>query len=437
MPVATGRLSYRESSATASIDQEVVSCSADSAAQMLRSYLNRTPLLWTLGLLSPIGLVLILRLFLRRDTAPRTDGLFWLWASVGLMQAFCAVTNGFVRDVSAGYILYRVFSAPVTGWVLLGIALVVGKRYRLNSAGVVRGVCILGLYITVLGVLALSFAAFTTTDRLSIRSPVAFLLPQTLPSVVTNFTLQFFISEETMGKIVPRLILFYPWSVCLGFAGLAIFFIALQERNRGWKSVGLLGSSVALLGSMSRASVVAFAAGVVVYVFRRMRARSQYAAVTLTLLFAVPVLISGLKLSDVIAGANRSVTDLREGSTDARDMGYAESWKGFFRSPVIGNGWPGELLSDTIPMRVGTHSTFYGVLYTGGLLTFLPFCLAFGATLMQLFIRTRSGSGQTCAGLAIGLGLLVLTYGEGIYSFPLSVLFAFCWMGSALNPVET
>ena len=128
-----------------------------------------------------------------------------------------------------------------------------------------------------------------------------------------------------------------------------------------------------------------------------------------------------------------SVTNVRQGSSEARQMGYDESWRGFLRSPLIGHGWPGEPLSDTIPMPIGSHSTVYGLLYTGGLVTFIPFCIAMLWTITALFWRARSRDPETRSALAIAFSLCILSYGEGIYSFAIPALFAFCWMGAALS----
>ena len=94
-------------------------------------------------------------------------------------------------------------------------------------------------------------------ENLSITSPVGLLLPRNLPAIENAFTMRFFISEETFGKLIPRLILFYPWSVCLGFAGIAVCFIALQEKQLSWKLIGFCGGVLAVFGSMSRAAVIA------------------------------------------------------------------------------------------------------------------------------------------------------------------------------------
>ena len=245
--------------------------------------------------------------------------------------------------------------------------------------------------------------------------------------------MRFFTTEETLGAAIPRLILFYPWSVCLGFSGVAVFFIALQERKFSFKVVGVVGGIVAVVGSMSRAAAIALLAAGAIYLFRKAAYRYQFLFMTFVCAVTAGLIVVGLRPMDLLSGLNNSVTEMRQGSTDARQLGYDESWRGFLQSPLVGQGWPGELLSDDIPMPIGTHSSIYGLLYTGGLLTFIPFCLAMGWTLIVLFRQSASRTGHQRSALAIGVTLALLSYGEGIYSFPLPTLFAFCWLGAALN----
>lgn len=401
---------------------------------MFHSYLCYTPILWIFGVLLPVGGLIVLRLLFARKRILRMGLTAWLWCVAGLMQAISVVVNGISKDISGGSLLYRLVSSPVTGWVTLGLAIEVGRHYRLNSARLVRAVCILGGYILVLGLATLVFAVTSGLEQLSLRSPVATFLPDSLPSVKDEFTLRFFLEGHFMGHSVPRLILFYPWSVCLGFAGIAIFFIALQERCFLPRQVGIWGGVVAVVGSMSRAAVVALLISWIVYHFRRAYPVYQVAALTVAIVIGGGFMAMGYQPRSLFSEVNQSIARMREGSTEARDQGYQESWTGFIESPVIGQGWPGGVISEAIPMPIGTHSTFYGVLYTGGVLTFSAVCAAMLWTLLALFRQSSLRTGEHRSAFAIALALAILCYGEGIYSFSLPTLFAFCWLGAALSP---
>lgn len=407
----------------------------DQADAVVSTYLRYTPILWALGILLPVGALTMLRLFLKRAAILRPSLITGLWWLVGAAQALSTLMNGIAGGEHVGQMLHHLLATPVAGWLLLGVALNVGERYQLNSPAMIRAICLLGAYLMFFGLGTIAFGSLSNWDKLAIRSPIGLILPSDLPSIESTFTMRFFLAEETLGHTFPRLILFYPWSTCLGFAGIAVIFVALQEQNRLWKSLGLTGGIVALIGSMSRAAVIALAIAGAVYLFRKTAFRFQVPV----LLFACAI-TAGTPLFNIrpsLSDLNRLVDGVRPGSADARQMGYEESWHDFLQMPIAGHGWPGDTVADDIPMRLGTHSSVYGTLYTGGLLTFVPFCLATGSTLVALFRRSISRSGLQRSALAIAVALATMSYSEGIYSFAPFTLFAFCWIGAGLSrPVQ-
>jgi len=405
----------------------------EHAAAVLSSYLRYTPILWALGLLVPVGALTMLRLFLKRAAILRPGWIAGLWWLVGAAQAFSTLMNGIVGGERLGEMLHHLLATPVTGWLLLGVAINVGQRYRLNSPAVTRAVCLLSLYLIVLSAGAIVFAALSDWDRLAIKSPIALILPADLPSVESTFTMRFFLNEDTLGMTIPRLILFYPWPTCLGFAGVAIFFIALQERNRFWKWIGITGGLVALIGSMSRAALAGIAIGGAFYLFRKTAFRFQLPLILFICAVAAGVSLFNIQPAQTLSDLNHFVDEGRQGSSDARQMGYDESWHFFLQAPIFGYGWQGDTIADTIPMHLGTHSSIYGTLYTGGLLTFIPFCLATGFTVVAVFRKSTRTSGLQRSALAIALTLAAMSYSEGIYTFAPFTLFAFCWIGASLN----
>ncbi len=406
----------------------------DTIARALAAYLRLTPVLWVLGVLTPAGMALLAGALCRRTRAMRPSGVALLWWSVGVAQALSVYLNWWESGKGTGFLLYRLGGMTVSGWFFLGAAIDVGRRHHLDSPQVIRGVCHLGLYLLVIGSATLGLATTAGVDAFSVTSPVGLLLPRELPAVQNAFTMRFFAFEETMGYRVPRLILFYPWSVCLGFAGIATVHIARLSEHVGWRVAGMVGGVVAVAGSMSRAAIAALVitSGLWLWASSPLRLRrfvvAFLCAQALVIVSVDPAVVGGV--SDVYQWA----TDVRLGSSEARQIGYDEAWDAFLLSPAIGYGWPGDPVSDAIPMPVGSHSSVYGLLYTGGLVTFVPFCAAMLWTLAALTRRARSGQPAARSALCIGVALCLLSYGEGIYSFAVPVLFAFCWLGAALSP---
>ena len=134
----------------------------------------------------------------------------------------------------------------------------------------------------------------------------------------------------------------------------------------------------------------------------------------------------------------RSAVDAaRSGSSMARELIYEKSWEGFLELPIVGHGWIGESVHKTENLPIGSHSTVYGLLYTGGALTFGMFALALGTTLVATARAAvgpdQSGAGRAALGLA--LTLLVFCRYEMLFSFTLPCLFLFTWIGGALREI--
>lgn len=407
----------------------------DTARTRVALYIRLTPLLWATGLLVPVGMGLCASLAAgRRSREVFRTRLLWAWWAVGSLQAVSVVLNwaGSTHDVA--FLAHKLVSATVIGWFLLGLALAVGRAYDLASPQLVRSVAQLGLALFALAVLCIGTFYVTGRESVEVLSPVGYLFPPDIPAVTDFFTMHFFTTEHYGGVQVVRLALFYPWAVMLGFAGIAVFFISLHDKAIKWRILGMSGGLVALAGSESRAAIAAFV--VVCIVFHLLRLHFlDHGAVALAgmcVLFLAVQLVGVQGLKELPGALVGQVGSMRRDSSDSRRMVYEESWNGFLRSPVIGQGWPGENVAD-YGLTIGTHSTIYGVLYTGGLLTFVPLCFALALTSLAVLTTTGPNARVHRSAVVIMLSLLALLYSEGIYCFVAPALFSFWWIGGALR----
>jgi hypothetical protein len=401
-------------------------------ARIVALYIVATPLLWAAGLLVPVGGLLVIWLALRAGPRMLIAPLTVAWLLVGTAQAVSVVVNGVADERSTGFVVYRLFSSGVTGWVLLGLALTAGMQFRMASPVLVRAITVLGGYFLFFGLIAFLLHSFTGLTELELPTPPALLLPAAVPAREFSFTMRVFSTEDMLGRDLPRLVLFYPWAVVLGFAGIAVFFISLLEPRLELRLLGAAGGLLAVVGSQGRAPILGlFLLLLVNAVLTRFDRRSLPllgAAAMFTLALLVPFRITP---AEMVAWLYDWIAQLRPGSSMARELGYALSIAGFLESPVLGKGWVGPFVSSGIPLPVGSHSSFYGVLYTGGLVTFLLFIVALSTTLVMLFRRARHGPVQRTA-LLVALGLALLSYGEGIYSFVLPCIPLLLLVGGAL-----
>jgi len=411
----------------------------DAARTRVARYIRLTPLLWAIGLLIPVGMGLCALLAVgRRWREVLGTPLLWAWWAVGSLQAVSQMLNwaGSTHDVA--FLAHRLVSAPVIGWFLLGLALATGRAYDLASSQLVRSVTQLGLAILVLAVLCIGTFYVTGRDSLEVLTPVGYLFPPGIQGVYNSFTMHFYGTEYLGGVQVVRLALFYPWPVMLGFAGIAVFFISLHDKAIKWRILGMTGGLVALAGSESRAAIAAFVVGCIVFCLLRLRFfdRAAVALAGICVLFLAVQLVGVQGLKDLPGALVSRVDSARQDSSDSRRMSYEESWNAFLGSPLIGYGWDARDVSDKVT-ATGTHSTIYGVLYMGGLLTFVPLCFALAFTSLAVLTTTGPNARVRRSAVVIMLSLIALLYSEGICSFVAPTLFSFWWIGGALRGKET
>jgi hypothetical protein len=402
----------------------------------IKLFIILTPLLWLTGALMPAAMLLLLWLLWRIPCRKYlTDWVVLSWWLVSGVQALCLFFNWMNSTQTTAFAIRQLFSFTTSGWFVLGAALAVGKYSRLNYKELARDASILGLYFIIFGIISFIVYLHFGNWVKFIASPVGLFLPQDLSLVRFYFTIRFYSMEYLFGKLLPRLALFYPWPLVLSFAGVGIFYMTLQEEKKLWRYIGITGAFVAILGSMGRMGVIALAVSLLVYGWGKMSQQAKW--LTIPLVSALLVLTITF---DVGGGALRhtfsDIETSREGSTEARLLDYQLTWQAIQKSPVIGYGWQGDIISEQIPMPLGSHSTILGVLYTGGALTFTFLCLAVIITLYSLLMKAvASGNVRRLSGLCIFLALTLFTTTEGINYFFISTLLILFWIGMAMSPL--
>lgn len=404
--------------------------------RLVEGYLRWTPLLWLAGLLAPAGAALLGSLAWRRwPRDPAVGAIAGLWIAVGAAQAFAAFVNAWLAGDALLGTLRNLLSFGVLGWLFAGLGVAVGHAYGLANAWVIRTVAWLGLWVLVLGAFALAVAGLTGQGALVFRTPLAYLLPDS-PAAQFYFGIIFYSTEYSFGDGAARLTLFFPWPTALAMGGVTVAAISLRDRSWVWRCVGMAGGMVGVVFSWSRIGLAAFALVMSVEAFLRLDRLGRSLVVALLPLGLFALLASGLNPVERALGARAAVDAARSGSSEARALIYEKSWEGFLESPIVGHGWIGPSVHPTENLPIGSHSTLYGLAYTGGALTLGAFALALGATLLAtaraaLLGRDPTGAGRTAFCLA--LTLLVFSPYEMLFSFSLPCLFLFAWIGGALR----
>lgn len=400
---------------------------------LIAGYLLLYPVLWVSGLAVPSAGFLLVWLVLRGQTNRIiTDPVAIPWYLLALVQAFSVIVNWGMQELPLITLIRRLMSPVVVGWAMFGFALAVGRNQVRVTEHIRRATCVFGLYIFIGAVLAIGLFAAGFSSY-SFLTPIGHLLPASLPATDMYFTAHIFTIEPQLD-VIPRLRVLYPWSVMVSFCSLIVLLVAAGETARTWRWIGMIGGFVGLLGGQSRIVLVCFLVATAFYIVLRWRHQWVVLTVLLSLnIILVLVLVSEGLVGLHLAGLYEPILNWRGGSTEARMLGYEASWSGFLASPILGHGWPGEQIDPNIPMFVGSHSSIYGLLYTGGLISFgclmLALVMLLGLAFRRVFVRGRTA--RAAAAIVVTLPILGVT--ESLFSYGPALMPFLVYFGAAFT----
>lgn len=405
---------------------------------LLYWYMALTPLWWATGTLLPLGVLGAVVLFLRR--LPREPGLallVGLWFLVGLVQFAAAVVNYVFAGETGINLLHSAVSPGITGWVLIGVCIGIGGQAGLATPRMARAIGFQALWILVLTAISVVAAYGFGMESLAVPSPLALLLPGDIPLVRYHLTMTFFLHDELLDDRALRLSLFFPWPTALSLAGATALLLGLcAEGPRRWRVAAILGGAAGVWFGYSRSVALSLVLAVGAIALLRLPRPARFATVLLAGLLANAAVVAGWDPISAVQAAHETFTSMRAGSSFARQLLYDITWTHFLERPIFGYGAYSGPVARWLPVPLGSHSSFYGVLYLGGVATFGMLCLAFAATLLAVALRLGDRRREAPAALAMLLTIGVVGFGENISSIAPSLLASFIWLGGVLRPPE-
>lgn len=410
-------------------------------ATLYQNFLRAIPLLWILGVLTPACAAMLIKL--AADRWPRgalVNLVVGCWIAIGLSQAAASILNGVaIGEPAVGFA--NALSFGVVGWIFGALALAAGASFRLDDPASIHAVARVGLYMLILAGVAALGHAVGRRELYIWPTPAGLLLPKS-PSVTFYTAALIYQTEETLGELTTRLVLFFPWAPALGLGALAVTFISLLDRSPVWRALGAAGGAIAVTFSWSRIAIAALIVVGATLAFLRLPPLWRLAIVgaVLCAMFVLP--IAGVDWPHEIAQIQDRVNGARAGSSLARELIYQKSFEGFLQSPLIGHGWIGESVHAKENLPIGSHSTIYGLLYIGGAPTFIAFVAAmastFGALIWRYLTLPRAHARRPHILVAIGLALCLAAYCryEALFNLTLPCVFLFVFIGAALAETE-
>ncbi|WP_121066054.1 O-antigen ligase domain-containing protein [Chachezhania antarctica] len=361
-------------------------------------------LAWLLGGLA--ALVLYLGPAVRQDLRARgpVPDVVVIW----FLGMFVMLVALWVGHIDWGLGLKQTIKSSIgwaKGWALLALFPLAGAVLPIRREILIRGQCIVGLWT--LALLPILFIApYAGLPEKIFTSPL-----KAIGGPGPEYFSVFFFTWDP-GSWTPRWQFYAPWSPFAALLGVLQVCFALEEKNIRWRSIGIAAGVAMILLSKSRMGLVGLVACTVgprlLPLILRGWAWSVLAGFTALLAVAGTVVLQALQ--DGVAafkGARADSTRVRE--TLQRIAG--ERWQNEAFWFGHGTVQPGAHIVEYMP--IGSHHTWWGLLFVKGLVGMLALLVPLvWQTALALMDAARGPRGRLP--LSIMMTIVLLSFGENL-----------------------
>lgn len=329
------------------------------------------------------------------------------------------------------------------------LALIVGHiGYSLGAAqtlkstmGWVKGWALMAVFVAIGGCLDIRpQVLYRAANRLALQTVI--LVPLFLVSPIAHLPGHLYVSPlQALGGPGPdffevqlwgrepdggaRWRFWAPWAPAAGFVANVNMILGMQDRSRGWRTCGVLSAvSICLMSASRLALINILVTPAITFALARLSRPATFLfAATLTAIGG----LTAQQILDLIGVMKQRFDGARAASSRVRaTLGRIafQRWKD--EAPVFGHGIVerGPHLVEYMP--IGSHHTWYGLLYVKGMVGFGALGAAMVCSSVELVAKAQ-GSRTARAALSILITLWMYTFGEN-----LEILVYLFWPGLIL-----
>ncbi len=390
-------------------------------------YLSGT--LYVVG--SLIGWALFLLMLLRAFVSGRwpakasVPALVWLWA-LGMSMMLVALLIAH-SDYAMG--LGATVKSSVgwaKGWALLALFPLLGSIMAVRPAVLTRACCVMASQSWVFVFLSIPAIAFGMDGGLFV-SPL-----KAVGGPISTFEVGLYGMNPETGR--PRWSFFAPWAPAAGLMSCLLLVICAREKNTFWRRMGMSGAAVMCIFCQSRAGWAIFLGLLpTLYVIRYL---AHPKLILLVGVLTSSTILLGQPVINGMLDVHQQVKDSRAGSTRVREALAAiaiQRWES--EAPIWGHGVveQGPKLVEYMP--IGSHHSWYGLLFVKGVVGLLSLAIPLVLCLIYLLTRATVSTGAQSAFLLL-LVIAGYSFFENLEILAYLYWPALIWIGMALNPLR-
>ncbi|MBY6042547.1 O-antigen ligase family protein [Phaeobacter italicus] len=359
---------------------------------------------WTAGALALLAAYL--GPAMREDLQPATtvSGLIWIWG-LGMAVMLLAL---WVGHLDWGLGTKQTIKSSIgwaKGWALLALFPLVGAILPIRRTLLIRGQCVVGAWTLTLAPILL-IAPYIGLPEKIFTSPFK-VLGGPGPEY---FSVYFFTYDPSSWT--PRWQFYAPWSPFAALLGVIMVLFAMEEENRNWKAAGIAAGVLMILASKSRMGLVGLVACTVGPRLLPLVLKGWAWHVTAALTASLAVV--GTALLSFVQNGITAFKEARADSTRVRETLQRiaeERWQNDAFWFGHGTVQPGPHLVEYMP--IGSHHTWFGLLFVKGVVGFLALAVPLGLHICVVMAdAARNPRGRLPLGIL--MTMVLLSFGENI-----------------------
>ncbi len=388
-----------------------------SAERLITFTLGATYWLWLVGGVYMAGPVLgwllaalcgrayFMAPVLSKEEAPEPlAAVLWLWLlGMGAMLPILLIGH-FGFDLGIGQTI-KSSVGWAKGWALLALFPVAGYVLPIRLSVLVRAICRLSRQTLIIMPFLLA-APFLHLPEVLWTSPLKVLGG----SGDEYFTVQLYTIEPGTG--IPRWQFFAPWSPAAGMVAVIHFLLAREEADARWRWTGYVAAVLMALLSTSRMALIALAVMIpLTLLVGKLRQPLMWA-------IAAPfALVSSWALPTLMAWADAAAESFKGARADSSrvrsTLGRIATQRWQDEAYWFGHGIVerGPHLVEYMP--IGSHHSWYGLLFVKGITGAVALAVPMLATLIKCF-RMAMDDRAGRLGLAMILTYWFYSFGENL-----------------------
>lgn len=354
-----------------------------------------------------LAFYLFLKLWLQTAATPARERLIipwltWVWL-LSMIVMEVALIAGHLNFNLGMPLLIKSSIGWAKGWASLALYPLAGCL-PIRPQIIYRAACIIGFHTLLLAPLLIIAPILHLPEILYVSPLKAVGGPGS-----TFFDVSLY-EVNLNGEIRQRL--FTPWGPALGFVGNVYFALALHEQNRKWRWFGIVGSLLMCYICKSRLALVCAVLTPLLIFFL-----SRLGRPLILIFLGIVSTVSGIFSTVLLNAFDTFWTQFKAARADSTRVrqtlkeiaGYRWQTEAF----IWGHGVVerGPHLVEYMP--IGSHHTWYGLLFVKGIVGFFALAVPMFLSFWVLLLKAQSQE-TAKAGLAILLILFLYTFGENL-----------------------